>query len=82
MIRVAASRLAAERGSSSALRCCAPRPRTRRVSLMPISSIVRRAFTLPTPGSDSSTASTFILPTMSSLLGLVEQLAAASASPS
>ena len=38
----------------------------RRVSLMPTSSISRRALTLPTPGSDSSTETTFILPTVSS----------------
>ena len=43
------------------------------VSLMPISSIVRRALTLPTPGSDSSTAKTFILPTMSSFSALRER---------
>ena len=44
--------------------CAAGRPGrgTRRVSAMPISSIVRRAFTLPTPGSASITARTFILP--------------------
>ena len=33
---------------------------------MPISSMVRRALTLPTPGSDSSTARTLVLPTISS----------------
>src|SRR3990170_1147014 len=33
---------------------------------MPISSIVRRAFTLPTPGRASRTARTLVLPTVSS----------------
>src|SRR5207302_7220870 len=51
---------------SSASRCWAPRPRTRLLSLMPISSIRRRARTLPTPGNDSSRVSTFIFPTTSS----------------
>src|SRR5690606_37792524 len=30
-----------------------PRPRTRRVSEIPMSAMIARAFTLPTPGSDS-----------------------------
>ena len=71
-----ASHGSAGEGLEQRARCWSPRPRTRRVSLMPISSMVRRALTLPTPGSDSSTATTFILPTMSSPSACVEQLAA------
>src|SRR5690606_7204403 len=54
-----------EKVSSSALRCCSPRPLIRRESAMPISSIARRARTLPTPGSDSRTEMTFIFPIVS-----------------
>src|SRR5690606_27293377 len=54
-----------ENVSSSALRCCSPRPLMRRESAMPISSIARRAPTLPTPGSDSRTETTFIFPIVS-----------------
>ena len=52
--------------SSSISRCLAPRPRTRRLAEMSSSSMIFWARTLPTPGSDSSTFDTFILPTMSS----------------
>src|SRR5206468_7142909 len=50
-----------ENSAMSALFCLAPRPRTRRVAEMSSCSISLRAFTLPTPGSDSSTVDTFIL---------------------
>ena len=43
-----------------------PRPRTRRVAEMSSSSMIFCARTLPTPGRDSSTVDTFILPTVSS----------------
>jgi hypothetical protein len=43
------------------------RPRTRRFSLISSSSIVRRAFTLPTPGRDSRTVTTLSLATASSV---------------
>ncbi len=51
---------------SSLARCSLPRPRRRRVSAMPISSMARRAFTLPTPGRASKAASTLVFPTTSS----------------
>src|SRR6476646_3883030 len=54
--------------ASSAAIWLAPRPRTRRLSEMPTSSMIWRARTRPTPGMDSSSAETFILPTMSSFL--------------
>src|SRR6476619_4571595 len=41
-----------------------PSPRTRLLSEMPTSCMIWRARTRPTPGSDSSSAETFILPTM------------------
>ena len=48
--------------STSAAIWWAPRPRTRRDSEIPISSMICFARTLPTLGSDSSSAETFILP--------------------
>src|SRR5262249_31143115 len=51
---------------STAVRGLAPRPRTRRDSAMPSRSMIWRARTLPTPGMASSSAETFILPTVSS----------------
>src|SRR5437764_5762107 len=50
---------------SNASRWFTPSPWTRRDSLIPMSSIIRRAFTLPNPGSDSRTEITFIFPTVS-----------------
>ena len=47
--------------------CCWPRPCTRRLSAMPMSSMILRALTLPTPGSDSSRDTTFSLPTVESV---------------
>src|SRR5690606_20333727 len=52
---------------SSAARWLAPRPRIRRDSAMLSRSMICLARTLPTPGSDSSRAETFILP-MTSLV--------------
>ena len=52
--------------SSRALRWLAPSPCSRRLSLIPTCSMSRRALTLPSPGSDSSTDWTFIFPTVSS----------------
>src|SRR6478609_237193 len=52
--------------STSAFTWCGPRPRTRRVSEIPISEMIWRALTLPTPGRDSSRASTLSLPMVSS----------------
>src|SRR5690554_338549 len=46
---------------------CGPRPRTRRVSEMPISAMIARALTLPTPGRDSSNETTLSLPMTSSV---------------
>src|SRR4029077_332951 len=54
------------RALSKASRCCEPRPWTRRLSAMPISSITLRAFTLPQPGRDSSRDTTLSLPTSAS----------------
>ena len=45
----------------------APRPWTRRLSAMPMSSMILRALTLPTPGSDSSSETTLSLPTVESV---------------
>src|SRR5207244_3761316 len=53
--------------STSAAIWFAPRPRTRRDSEMPISSMIWRARTLPTPGRASSSADTLILPITSSV---------------
>ena len=58
--------------SSSDAFCCCPRPCTRRLSAMPMSSMILRALTLPTPGSDSSSETTLSLPTVES--PLVERL--------
>src|SRR3954454_10935100 len=52
---------------SNCSRCLLPNPRTRRVAEMSSSSMIFWARTLPTPGSDSSTVETFILPSVSSL---------------
>src|SRR3954467_10712902 len=52
---------------SNCSRCLLPNPRTRRVAEMSSSSMIFWARTLPTPGSDSSTVDTFILPSVSSL---------------
>src|SRR3954454_1160099 len=51
----------------SCSRCLLPNPRTRRVAEMSSSSMIFCARTLPTPGNDSSTVETFILPRVSSL---------------
>ena len=64
--RVASAALLLRTSSSSCSRCLAPRPRTRRLAEMSSSSMIFCARTLPTPGSDSSTVDTFILPTVSS----------------
>src|SRR3990170_2974080 len=50
--------------ASSASRCFAPRPRTRRLAEMSNFSMIFVAGTFPTPGSDSSTVDTFIFPTV------------------
>ena len=51
-----------------------PRPRTRRLSEMPTSSMIWRARTRPTPGMDSSRAETRILPMTSLALALGDDL--------
>ena len=53
-------------GRAAPSRWLRPRPRSRRLSLMSSSSMMRRACTLPTPGSDSSTLTTLSLASVSS----------------
>ena len=53
-------------GTSRPSRWLRPSPRSRRLSLMSSSSMIRRACTLPTPGSDSSTLTTLSLASASS----------------
>src|SRR5690606_8802362 len=59
--------LAPPNSRSREARWLAPRPRTRRDSAMLSRSMICLARTLPTPGSDSSRAETFILPMTSSV---------------
>ncbi len=64
---VSADRQTSRNSFSSAIRWFAPSPRTRRDSAIPSRSIICLARTLPTPGIDSRSADTFILPTTSSV---------------
>src|SRR6202451_29042 len=62
-----AVQISAPNSCSSAARWLVPSPRTRRDSAIPSLSMICFALTLPTPGRDSSSAETFILPITSSV---------------